>query len=313
MVKRRLQRPKLVVITGPTAAGKTSLSLRIAKRFGGEVVSADSRQLYRGTEIGSDIIPGKWVGRGRARHYVAEGISHHLTAFLEPDEPITLAEYREMALRKIDEIIGRGRLPIVVGGTGLYIRAIVDNLRIPEVPPDRAMRRKLGRKTTPQLFARLKRRDPAYAARISPNNRRYLIRALEVIEATGKPFSKLQGKGRAHYDVLQLGVTRPREELYGRIESRVDEQIEEGLVKEARRLSKRFGWDIPPMTALGHRQLKGYLEGQITLEEAIRLIKRDTRRYAKRQLTWFRRDRRIRWVSGVQEAESLVRRFLKNS
>lgn len=302
--------PKLIAIVGPTASGKTDLAVALAKKFSGEVISADSRQFYRGTDIGSDIIPGKWVKRGNRRVYLARGVPHHLIAFRSPAKPVTVAEFQKMARRRAREIIGRGRMPILAGGSGLYLRAVTDDFVIPKVPPQPSFRRGLADVGTAALFRRLKRVDPVYAGRISPGNRRYIIRALEVFQATGRPFSAQQTVGKPVFDVLKIGIKRVRPQIYKRIELRVDEQIRRGLVQEAGRLGRRYGWELPALTGLGHRQLGAFLRGQTTLGEVIRLIKRDTRHFAKRQMTWFRRDRKIRWVKNAVSASRLVREFL---
>lgn len=303
--------PKLIAIVGPTASGKTDLAIALAKRFKGEIISADSRQFYRGTEIGSDIIPGKWVKKYGRRTYVAKGVPHYLIGFLSPSKTFTAAQFKDHVIRISRDIAKRGHVPILAGGTGLYLKAVIDNLDIPEVPPDPAFRARMERKTTAALYAELKKKDPAYAARIPPGNRRYAIRALEVFHATGRPFSEVQGAGEPLFDVLQIGIQRPREAMYARIDARVDVLMRRGLLEEARRLGKRHGWSVPAMSGLGHRQLGAFIRGEATLEAVVEQIKRDTRHFAKRQLTWFRRDRRIRWVKNEKEAVQLAAAHLK--
>src|SRR5687767_6928644 len=212
--------PKLIAIVGPTASGKTDLAVALAKRLKGEIVSADSRQFYRGTEIGSDIIPGKWVKKYGRRTYIARGVPHYLVGFLPPSKSFTAAQFKDHVIRISRDITKRGHVPILAGGTGLYIRTVVDNLDIPAVPPDAAFRKRMERRTTAALYAELKKKDPAYAARIPAGNRRYAIRALEVIAATGKPFSEVQGKGEPLFEVLQLGIRRPRAKMYRRSDAR---------------------------------------------------------------------------------------------
>lgn len=303
--------PKLVAVVGPTASGKTDLAISLCRKFKGEVISADSRQFYRGMRIGAAIPDGKWrTVRGRRAYYV-DGVPHHLMSFRSPAKPLTAAIFRRMAMRKAREIAGRGHVPFLVGGTGLYISAVVDNFDIPKAPPDPAFRARMEKRSTSDLWKELKKKDSEYCARISSRNRRYIIRALEATHATGKPFSASRRTQKPVFDVLQIGITRPREQLYRRIDCRVDRMMEEGLLAEARRLGKRYGWNIPTMSSLGHRQLGEFLRGEVTLSEAWRLIKRDTRHYAKRQMTWFRRDKRIKWVKGVAQAEKEVKRFLK--
>ncbi len=308
--------PKLIAVVGPTASGKTDLAIALAKKFRGEIISADSRQFYHGTAIGSDIPKGKWlrkkVGKKESRRvYMVRGVPYYLVDFLSPAKQFTVAQFKDHVEKISRDIRKRGHIPVLAGGTGLYIRAVVDNFTVPEVPPDSAFRAKMERRSTAVLFNALAKKDPVYAARIPRNNRRYAIRALEVIAATGKPFSEQQGSGAPTFDLLQIAIRRPRRALYARIDARVDDMMRRGLLKEAKRLGKRYGWSVPAMTGLGHRQLGLFLEGKITLDEAIRLIKRDTRRYAKRQMTWFRRDRRIRWVKDETAAKKIVARFLK--
>ncbi len=301
--------PKLIAVVGPTASGKTDLAVALAKKFKGEIISADSRQFYRGAEIGSDVIPGKWVMKWGRRTYVAKGVPHYLLGFLPPSKTFTAAQFKDHVIRISRDIAKRGHIPILAGGTGLFIRTVVDNFTIPEVPPNAAFRKRMEKKTTFALYAELKKKDPVYAARIPENNRRYAIRALEVIAATGKPFSEAQKTGEPLFDVLQIGIRRPREEMYRRIDARVGVQMKRGLLKEAQKLGRRHGWSVPAMTGLGHRQLGLYLTGKVSLEEAVALIKRDTRHYAKRQMTWFRRDKRIIWVKSDAEAVRLTKKF----
>lgn len=303
--------PKILVVVGPTASGKSDVAIALAKKFGGEIVSADSRQLYKGMEIGAAIEPGKRQKVGGRQVLVAHGVAHHLMAALPPEQHITVAEWKKMAEEVIDDILSRGKVPIVAGGTGLYVKALVENFTIPEVPPDAAMRASLEKKSTKALFAILKRKDAAYAARITPQNRRYIVRALEVMQATGRKFSEAQSVGVRKYDALIIGVSRPRNELYKRIDARVDAMARAGLVREARRLVKKYGWDAPAMTAIGYRQLKDFLGGKESLAAALDRLKRDTRRYAKRQLTWGRREKGIRWAKNGAQALRLAMAFLR--
>ncbi len=302
--------PKLLVIVGPTASGKTALAIDLAKKFNGEIVSADSRQLYRGMKIGADVIAGKWQRVGRRKMYVAQGVPHHLLLRYSPAQPITLTQFRHAALWHIRDIIRRGKLPIVVGGTGLYVRAIVDNLSIPAVSPNPTFRTSLDHQSTDSLFQQLQKIDPDYASRISSNNRRYIIRALEVFAATKKPFSQLQKIGPAQFDLLQLGLSRDKDQADLLIENRVADMVEHGLVSEVQRLAKRYGWDIAPMTGLGYRQLRPYFEGKATLEKCLAEIISETKQYAKRQRTWFKRDPRIIWLANTTQAITEVNRWL---
>ena len=282
---------RLIVICGPTATGKTAASLVLAERLGAEIVAADSRTVYRGMDIGT----AKPSSEARTR------IPHHCIDLAEPHEVVTLATYRQAAADAIRGIGERGRTPLLVGGTGLYIRAVVDGFTIPAVPPDPTLRARLEReerRTPGRLYARLQRVDSVAAHRIHPHNVRRLIRALEVFEHTGHPISSLQRHGDTVGDAVQIGLTLDREALYRRIDERVDAQVRAGLVDEVHGLLRR-GFDpaLPSMQGLGYKEIVPYLQGTVPLAEAITHLRRNTRRFAKRQVTWFRRDARIRWLS----------------
>lgn len=304
-------KPRIVVIVGPTASGKSALGIRLAKAFGGEIVSADSRQFYRGMEVGADTVTGTPRTVGGFRTVVAEGIPHHLVSFRSPKDQVTAAEFVTLAKRRIRSILRRGKVPFVVGGTGLYVRALIENFSMGEAEGDLNVRETLARRPTASLYAELRKKDADYAARIPKENRRYVIRALEVIRSTGRPFSVQQKRGEPDFDALTIGIARPREEMYRRIDARVDVLMRNGLLKEAERLGTRYGWDLPALSSLGHRQLGMFLRGEMTLKDAVVRIKRDTRRFAKRQMTWFRRERDLRWVAGYAEAKRLVAAHLK--
>jgi len=290
MVPPPLAEPPLIVVCGPTAVGKTAASVVLAQRLGGEIVAADSRTLYRFMDIGT------------AKPSAAQrgAVPHHLLDIADPDEVVTLAAYRRLAVEAIAAVRARGRIPLLVGGSGLYIRAVVDGFVVPAVPPDDALRRRLEaveRDAPGTLHARLAAVDPLAAARIHPRNTRRLIRALEVFEHTGRPISALQRRGDPVGRAVQVGLTMDREALYRRIDARVDAQIAAGLVEEVRRLLDRgYARTLPAMAGLGYKEIVEYLRGAVPLEEAVRRLKRNTRRFAKRQYTWFRRDPRIRWV-----------------
>lgn len=306
---------KLIAIVGPTASGKTDLALALAKRYGGEVISADSRQFYRGTGIGSGVVAGEWTVVDGRRTYVAEGVPHYLVDFLSPNKVFTVAEFKAHVVKIARDIVKRGHVPILVGGTGLFVQAVVDNFLMPEVAPDEVFRARMEKRSTEVLYKELLKKDPVYAGRIPFNNRRYITRALEVMRATGKAFSSVQTKGEPLFEVLRIGVKREREEVNARIDKRVDAMMRAGLLEETRVLGKKYGWDAPAATGLGHRQLGMFLRGEIALEEAVALVKQETKRYVKRQMTWFKRDEKIIWVSGGVEGKKvaigLVKAFLK--
>jgi tRNA dimethylallyltransferase len=279
----------LVVICGPTAVGKTAAAVELASQLGGEIVCADSRTLYRGMDIGT----AKPTAEQRRR------VPHHLIDVADPDQPLTVATYRVLALQAVEAIRRRGRVPLLVGGTGLYIRAVVDGWTIPAVPPDPALRARLEeeeRARPGSLHARLRQVDPVAAARTHPHNVRRLVRALEVYAHTGRPISELQ-RADPIGAAVQVGLTMDRAALYRRIEARVRDQLECGLVEEVRTLLAR-GYDprLPAMQGLGYKEIAAFLRGECSLEEAVARLVRNTRHYARRQWIWFRRDPRIRWL-----------------
>lgn len=293
-------KPKLLVVAGPTASGKTALAVEAAERFDGEVVSADSRQIYRGMDIGT----------GKATEEERGGVPHHLLDVVAPDETLTLAEYKRKALEAITDTQARGKLPILVGGTGLYVQAVVENLEIPEVPPDEALRGELAELPPEELLRRLRASDAAYAERIGPNPR-YAIRALEVMRATGKTMTELQKRGEQEFDALQIGLDVPDDELKARISARADLMLEQGLLEEVKRLRERYPDTLPAMSGIGYRELSAYLKGETSLSEALQAMKRHTWRYARRQKTWFRRDERILWFKEKKAALEAVEKWLK--
>ncbi|MBL7199585.1 MAG: tRNA (adenosine(37)-N6)-dimethylallyltransferase MiaA [Anaerolineae bacterium] len=290
------QQVPLIVIVGPTAVGKTSLALRLAGPFSGEIVSADSRQIYRGMDIGT----GKPTPADLSR------VPHHLIDIIEPDDEFTLADYQALADAAIQDIACRERVPFLVGGTGQYVRAIIEGWQIPRVPPDPILRSRLyaeAEESGPQaLYDRLLARDPAAAAFIDPRNVRRVIRALEVCVKTGRPFSEQRGKRPPPYEILQIGLTMEREALYERIDRRIDEMIARGLVVEVQGLVARgYGWELPAMSSLGYLQFREHLAGAMPLEDAVALVKKETRRFVRQQYNWFRQaDPRIHWLDASE-------------
>ncbi|MCX6033186.1 MAG: tRNA (adenosine(37)-N6)-dimethylallyltransferase MiaA [Chloroflexi bacterium] len=287
-----VRHPSIIVIVGPTAAGKTALSIELAQALGGEIVSADSRQIYRSMDIGT----------AKATPAEQAAVPHHLLDVVAPDQVLSLAEYQQMAYAALDSILERGRLPLLVGGTGQYVHAVVEGWNIPAVAPQPALRAELEAFAqaagAEALHARLASLDPTAASRIDPRNVRRVIRALEVCLVTGQPISELQRKTPPPYHITQIGVTRARPELYARIDARVDRMIADGLVDEVRRLAAAgYDWSLPAMTGLGYAQIGQYLRGEVTLDEAIALIKKGTRRFVQQQYNWFHLDDpAVRWV-----------------
>lgn len=280
---------KLLVVGGPTGSGKSDLAVRLAEEIGGEIVNADSMQIYRGMDIGTAKPPAE----DRAR------IAHHLLDIVSPDEDFTASDFRREASEVIADIHRRGKRAIVVGGTGLYIRALLDGL-VDSPNGDPELRRQFDGVPGEDLLTRLSLVDPETAKRLHPNDRVRLVRALEVYLQTGRPISAFRsehGFSGAYYDTLKLAILVERQELYRRIELRVDRMVQEGLVEEVRGLlAQGYSRDLKPMRSIGYKEIAAHLEGEMTLDEAVTLIKRDTRRYAKRQMTWFNRENEIYWL-----------------
>jgi len=293
---------KIVIICGPTAVGKTRIVIELAKRFGGEIVSADSQQVWRGFDVGT----------AKPAASEREAVPHHLIDVADPTERFDAAQFVVLADRAIEGIAARGRVPFVVGGTGMYIRMLVGGLC--DAPPrDDELRAELEAEIAggglAALHSRLAEVDPESASRISPNDPTRIVRALEIHALTGERPSELRAGHNfsdKRYDALKVGLAMDRGELYRRIEGRVDRMIEAGLEDEARRLIESCGAASQPLIAVGYREMASYLAGEIDLPEAIRLIKQSTRRFAKRQMTWFRADPEIRWIPH-DDLEGLVR------
>ncbi len=279
----------LLVILGPTASGKTALSLKLAHELHGEIISADSRQIYKEIDIGSDKLP-------LDNKHCYDGIPHHLIDVVPPRETYTMGDFKRDAEKIIGEIYARGHLPMLVGGTGLYIRAITNNYDLPAVKVDHELRRKLYAMKKENLHKLLQEKDPVTAAKIHMNNIPYVTRALEIIEGTGVP--KTDQTAEPKYNVFMLGIQWPREELYARIDQRVDLQLQRGLVEESRKLIEKYGVDsrLPSLTSLGLKEFVPYFNGESTLEQVAQKIKTATRQYAKRQINWFRKDESIHWI-----------------
>lgn len=281
----------LLVIVGPTAVGKTALSLWLARAIDLEIISADSRQIYRGLDIGT----------AKATPEEQALVPHHLIDVVDPDQVMSAADFQERAYTAIEAIHERGRLPALVGGTGQWVQAVVEGWSIPRVPPDSDLRAELEALAQTAggqaLYDRLVAVDPAAAAKIHPNNVRRVIRALEVYEKTGVPISEHQAKRGQRFHTLQIGLTMPRELLYERIDRRIDHMMAVGLLDEVRRLvAAGYGLELPAMSGLGYRQMGQFIAGEVSLEEAVALIKKETHRFVRQQFNWFRLDDdRIHW------------------
>lgn len=290
--------PPLVAVLGPTAVGKTALSIQLCRRFGAHVVNADSRQVYKLMDIGT------------AKPTSAElaHAPHHLIDICHPDETLSLSQYQTLAYNTIDRLHNERIVPFLIGGSALYLRAVVDGLKIPQVPPNPELRQQLeaqaARDGWQGLFADLQALDPLTAERIDPKNVRRLIRALEIVKMTGQSKTRLEGMTPPPYRILMIGLDRPREQLYQRIDKRVEQMVETGLVDEVDRLlSAGYEPTLPSMTSLGYREISSYLSAEITLNEAKYKMKTGTHRFVRHQYTWFRRMRTIRWFNLADKSD----------
>ncbi|MGD8537826.1 MAG: tRNA (adenosine(37)-N6)-dimethylallyltransferase MiaA [Candidatus Aminicenantes bacterium] len=288
------KKQNLLILLGPTGVGKSTTAVKVAKVFGGEVISCDSMQVYRGFDVGTDKIPPD----------KRQGIGHHLLDIVDPSRQFTAADFVDFALSAIEIIQRKKRLPIITGGTGLYLMALLDGL-FPEGKKDPRVRGKLEEEVKTKGLGSLQKRleciDPVYAKKIGKNDKIRIIRALEVYHSTKKPISHHFHNTQSpikDFFVLRIGLKLEREELYRRIERRVDRMFEQGIVKEVETLLESgVGETSPPFRALGYKHVLSHLKGEMSLEDAIDFTKRDTRHYAKRQMTWFRKMEGIHWVS----------------
>lgn len=293
-MKENQTKPKIYVIVGPTASGKTAYSIKLAQKVNGEIISADSRQVYKGLDIGS----GKVTKREMA------GIPHHLLDVVSPQKVFTVADFKKLAGQKIEEITARGQTPIIVGGTGFYIQAIVDNLILPEVKPDKKLRAKLAKKSTAELFSLLEKLDPRRASEIDTKNPVRLIRAIEVAKALGK-VPKLRsptsgsfevGLRNSQYDFEIIGIKIGQEKLNAKIHERLAKRMKKGLIGEVKKLHENgLSWKRMEELGLEYRYLARFLQNKITKQEMLTQLEREIIKYSKRQMTWFKKDQRIKW------------------
>lgn len=290
---KSLERKKLILIVGPTAVGKTDLSIKLAKELNGEIFSVDSMQIYKDMDIGT----------AKIEESEMEGIPHYMIDIVNPDEEFSVSDFRELAYKYIYEISSKGKVPIGVGGTGLYVNSLVYQLNFAEAESDEKIRDKyteLAEKYGNQyIMDKLKEIDPESAERLNLNDTKRIIRAIEIYEMTGKKMSENYSNFRKENDDFELviiGLNRDRQKLYERINLRVDIMMENGLVDEVRDLLERgFTKDMTSMKAIGYKEVIEYIEGNMDYDEMVEILKRNSRRFAKRQLTWFRRDERIKW------------------
>ena len=277
---------KVIAIVGATASGKTSYSIELAKKIGGEIVSADSRLVYKGFDIGT----------AKPTMQERQGIPHHLIDIVEPEFEYSAGLYKKDASKIIKEINNRGHIPIIVGGTGLYIDILLKNYQLPEIEANHNLRNDLKKLTKEELYKTLLQLDSNAAIAIDSNDTKKIIRAIEIIKTTGKPLDESRGKNIDNeYEIEWIGKNFDRKTLYKRIDERVDIMIQNGLIEETKTLLNKHGRIPNLVNTIGYREILGYIDNKYTLEEATDLLKKNTRNYAKRQLTWFRKNKNIKW------------------
>lgn len=304
------QKPKIIVILGPTASGKSDLAVKIARKFNGEIISADSRQTYKGLDIGSGKVPRDKISNRQLpiTNYYYKGIPHHLLDVASPKKIFTVSQYQKLAEKIIKDILKRGKIPIICGGTGLYINSIIYNIKFPEVPPQPKLRKKLEKFSTEKLFQKLRELDTRRAENIDKNNRRRLIRALEIILTTKSPVPLFATT--ADYDALLIGIKKSAEELKKLIAKRLKKRLKIGMIKEVENLHKNgVSWKRLDNLGLEYRYVSRYLRGLMTKREMFQTLEKEIYRYAKRQMTWFKKDPSIYWVLNDKQAENLTRKF----
>ncbi|MBM2820365.1 MAG: tRNA delta(2)-isopentenylpyrophosphate transferase, tRNA dimethylallyltransferase [Candidatus Berkelbacteria bacterium] len=288
---------KIIAIVGPTASGKTEWAKKLALKFNGKVISADSRQIYRGFDIGT----------GKDKSFRQD-----LIDIIEPFEKFTVWDYQQLASNLVNQYFSMKSLPIIAGGTGLYLYAVLYGYILPGVKKESdELRKKLEKLSENTLYEKLKKIDLAAADKIDPKNKRRVIRALEVSILSKKPFSEFQKKLKPKFKTLIIGIKTDRETIYSKIDARVEQMVKDGLVEEVRGLIKKYQSDLPAFNTIGYKEIIDYLRGKTTLKESILNIKNNTHSYVRRQETWFKKNKDIKWVSRYEDAEKLTHKFLK--
>ncbi len=299
--KEEEKKKKIIVIVGPTASGKSDLAVKLAKRFNGEIISADSRQVYKGMDIGTGKITKKEM----------KGIKHYLLDVASPKRRFTVFQYQKLALRAIEKILKKGKIPIICGGTGFYIQALIDGILLPNVPPDWELRKRLEKKSAAQLYKILKKLDPQRAKTIEKKNPRRLIRAIEIAKRVGRvPPLKKQPLS---YPVLMLGIKKTKEELKKLIKKRLLKRFKKGMVAEVKKLRKQgVSWKRLEEFGLEYRWIAYFLQNKIDFLEMVEKLQKDIEDFARRQMVWWKKDKRVFWIVSQREAEKKIREFLKN-
>ena len=295
-----MHKPKVIVICGPTASGKTALSIELAKKINGEIISCDSMQIYKDMNIGT----------AKVTEEEMQGIKHYMIDFVSPDERYSVADYKNDAEKIIEIIINKGKTPIIVGGTGLYVDSLIYNIEYPKINLDEDYRQKLEKEVEEKglkyLYDVAKKIDEQAVQKISINDKKRIMRVLEIYHATGKTKTEQEVESRkkeVKYDYKIFAINMDREKLYQRINLRVDKMIENGLIEEVENLQKQYNNFPTAMQCLGYKEVVEYLQNEITKDEMIEKIKQETRRYAKRQLTWFRKNKQTIWIDGLKNIE----------
>ncbi len=306
--------PKIIVILGPTSSGKSDVAIGLAKKFNGEVISADSRQVYRGMDIGSGKVPKDPAVTPGYGEFISEGVIHHLIDVADPNEDFNISHFKTLAGKAIEKILEQGKLPIICGGTGFWIDAIVKNIALPEVAPNEKLREQLSDKTLEELFSELEKMDPERAQSIDSKNKIRLIRAIEICRTIGKVPKINTHQRNMNYQFLQIGMDVPREALNEKIKKRLGARFEEGMIEEVEKLHKtaKVSWKRLEAFGLEYRWIARYLQKKVSFEKMQEKLYFDIIHYAKRQMTWFKKDPEIRWLKNYKEIEKEVGGFMKN-
>lgn len=311
---------KIIIILGPTASGKSSTAIKLAQKFNGEIISADSRQIYRGMDIGSGkvtgskkaVIPSLSRDLNKKTTFISEGISHYMIDIVSPQTDFSVAKFKKKAERYIEDILKRDKLPIICGGTGFWIQAIVDDIVYPEVKPDWQLRKNLEKESLENLLNKLRKIDPQRAKTVDIKNKVRLIRAIEICQSLGKVPTNSKIKKDPKYNFLQIGIMRDKEELIQRIKLNVKKRFDLGMIEEVENLKKQgLSWSKIMSFGLSYKLIPQYLKGEIkTQEELIEKIYLAEKNYAKRQMTWFKKDKRIKWLDNYEEIKKEVEFFI---